>query len=235
MEWWLDGVVAHPFNEGVRLRTTVSSTEVEGAGWGVAVHVRAANGRLIIDELEVRPAEGTEYIAAVSIDGRLVLPGGPTLSLATARREITDMVKRDLEADPEASDWAAMWRLALGFWGPELRVTRPGRKGLASSDHALIAAAYVEALRREPGQPYATMRNLLQANGRHYSESSLPRAVSNARRLGYLTDAPAKGRSGGDLTEQTKAVLREAGFEGFPQDETRIPNRQAKERAEKSR
>ena len=81
MEWWLDGVVAHPFHEGARLRTTIPDAEIEGAGWAIAVHVRASHGRLIIDELEVRPAETAEYIAAVSIDGRLVLPGGPGLSL----------------------------------------------------------------------------------------------------------------------------------------------------------
>ena len=145
------------------------------------------------------------------------------------------MIQRDLAADPETSNWPALWRLALGFWGPELRVSRPGRKGLPAYDHALIAAAYVEALRRDPGQLYATMGDLLQANGRRYSLSSLPRAVSNARLLGYLTQAPARGRSGGDLTEQARAVLRQEGFQDFPQEDTRIPSHRTTRRTGRSR
>jgi hypothetical protein len=225
MEWWLDGTVAHPFEEGALLRTTIPDAKIQGAGWDVAVHVRASQGRLIIDELEIRPESGTEHVAAVSIDGRVVLPGGPGLSLRTARREITAMIQRDLDADPKTSNWPAVWRLALGFWEPGFAVSRPGRKGLPPYDHALIAAAYVEARRRDPRQLYTTMRDLLGAKGRLYSLSSLPKAVSNARRLGYLTETPTRRRAGGDLTEQGTRALKQAEFDGFAPEVERMPTR----------
>jgi hypothetical protein len=62
---------------------------------------------------------------------------------------------------------------------------------------------------------YKTMIPLLASKGRRYRPASLPKAVLLARRLGHLTDAPAKGRAGGSLTPQATATLAAHGFDGF--------------------
>jgi hypothetical protein len=86
----------------------------------------------------------------------------------------------------------------------------------------LSAAAYVEALRRNPNSVYKAMLEPLRAKGAAYTLSSLPKAESNTRRLGYLTAAPTKGRAGGQITHLASSTLEEDGFDGFPPAADRI-------------
>lgn len=155
---------------------------------------------------------------------RVYATGGQRLSLALVRREITAKIKRDLARNPKTSNWPGLWRIALGLPSSDLEVPRPGRKSHGAYDHAVIAAAYVEARRRDPNSVYKAMLDPLQAHGKAYNLSSLRKAVSNARRLGYLTAAPAKGQPGGELTQQARSVLDAAGFDGFPPVDDRVAN-----------
>jgi hypothetical protein len=222
VDWHLVATEPHGFADGALLHGTLTDTGATRTSWDVSVHVRAGHGRLIIDQLQVQPAPDTEFIAMPGLQGAIVFPDGQRLSLAQARREISAVITTDL-AREKPSNWPAIWRLALGLFDPTIKVPRPGRKGRPAYDHALIAAAYVSAAELNPSSVYKAMIPLLASKGRRYRPTSLPKAVLLARRLGYLTEAPAKGRAGGSLTPHATATLEAHGFDGFVPTNDRIP------------
>jgi hypothetical protein len=86
---------------------------------------------------------------------------------------------------------------------------RPGRKGRDDRFYAVIAAAYVDALKRGSHQPVrAAARTLSESSGGIYEPAYVRDLLHVARRRGLLT-RPPKGRAGGELTEKALEALSE--------------------------
>lgn len=103
----------------------------------------------------------------------------------------------------EAEGPTAPWFPHLRDWfGDDHR--RDGKRGpsLPDAAFAALAAAYVTNLTQG-----GSVRDLASAQG--WSEKTIRNRLTEARRRGMLTSAPA-GRAGGDLTEKARQTLKEA-------------------------
>jgi hypothetical protein len=86
---------------------------------------------------------------------------------------------------------------------------RPGRKGRDDRFYAVVAAAYVDALKRGSRQPVrAAARTLGESSGGTYEPAYVRDLLHVARQRGLLT-RPPKGRAGGELTEKALGALNE--------------------------
>jgi hypothetical protein len=86
---------------------------------------------------------------------------------------------------------------------------RPGRKGRDDRFYAVVAAAYVDALKMGSRQPVrAAARTLSQRSGGTYEPAYVRDLLHGARQRGLLT-RPPKVRAGGELTEKALEALSE--------------------------
>lgn len=182
--------------------------------WAIAGRFATdAEGRRVLCELRVMPAEGAE----LPTGGSAADPPAGGLTARDLRRLKIGKLARGLERHLDATEYRpeAPTRRETLYAPPEVvellgsrkrRPTRPGRRGHPLEFYAEAARAYVESLgSRQPVVEAA--RALGEAWGCEPPSIRYVRGLlDSARRRGLLT-RPQPGRAGGELTEKGRAAL----------------------------
>lgn len=183
-------------------------------GWAVRIRLEPFGGEIEMTQFEQRrlaPEHGLyvdfsgsepEVVARTedAVDRR---PLSSRLLRETGFGLVADEAKT-LLTDPVVLD------LCGSRWGrPPIR---PGRSQRSPHHYALWANRYVWALAQDPRRPVA---HIVEADGRAgivRTEREVSGQVSRARPQ-YLTRSAEQGKAGGELTEESKALLRVLGIE----------------------
>ena len=222
----------HPSQQSVRFRISARATSrgrpakncwIEAdlsGGWRVAYRLAAQNGRPIVSEVRVYPAEGGAQAGGWSgeelgMEATTVPSGGLT---ATLLREVR--LGAHLLEGKRALEWAktktrardrdvslvTVWlrRLGLKSLRPPEKKPGPGRLGRPHHEVAQVARDYARAVSRDSRHPIQDVH----ATHDHLSLDQLRDVVRRARQLRYLTPSAGRGRMGGVLTKAGRDALR---------------------------
>ena len=201
----------------------ISETWVEsplGADWIAAYRIVADHGVPVIGEVRIFPNED-EHPKAGSWSGEYV--ARPVVPSGGLTRRVLDQIKL---TEPMSKAGEFMERIRA-FAAPQLERRglattkarrRRGRKGHGDLFYAQVARDYVAAVEAGSSSPATDVarRRRLGANG----PARIRDLLHEARRRGFLTPAPVRGRRGGDLTPQGRAIL-DAGAESGARRGTR--------------
>ena len=178
-------------------------------GWDVAAHLIEQDGNVVIAELRIQPAQTGGALAWPPQwrpndpvpKGGLRASHMRSLRLGTIVRRarfhthgVSDHLLAILGSD------AANRLMSAISAAPR----RPGRKGHPDEYYAVIAQMYVRELMNGRHDP---IKRIAEAIG--YSETHVRDQVAKARQKGFLTPAPGRGKSGGNLTPTALDVLNE--------------------------
>lgn len=209
-------------NSGGEANEAWVEQELEG-GWVAAFRIlRSKGGGAVVAEVRVFPDETFHKLPWASKTrqpGRwagedrgvemLAPPGGLPISVlrSIALGPIYAVLERKAASGYPKPTWDDLFGYRMGFTaGIDPGPRRPGRRGRDDRHYASVAALYLETCREATKDEDRDVMTRLGGK-LHLSESTIRGQLGEARRRGLLTEAPA-GRSGGELTNRARQILR---------------------------
>lgn len=174
-----------------------------------------------LDQLQAATSSAWRRLIDGELEPGAAPPGGltsrglRTFSLVQAHQEARQLANigggkmtwKRREDAPRGSGIAGGDWDDLGYEPEAVREPRrPGRRGREDWYYADFAARYVQADKRGSSRPVADVAEEMSRNGETYTAAYVRDVIHQARRRGFLTDAPA-GRAGGTLTDKAHAAL----------------------------
>jgi hypothetical protein len=196
-------------SSGAPLEVLLARDSTKWADWHFLLRF-AAEGRLA--EFRLVPRSAEPWFFPLDGDGPPItarlLRAVPLGSLEVTARSYLAIVYRQVAPLVERSSSGSM----SSAWRDQFEQTslqrRPGRQGRPDRDYAVLAAAYVAAVKERCPNPVART-----AQAMHIAPATARNGLSEARRRGLLETPPVRNRAGGQLTPRALLLLADEGDE----------------------
>jgi len=197
----------------------------EDSGWIFAALLRQEGSQFVIQEFRVFPGGSATFNDQPSSDGASPIPNnGVTASVVRNFRygQFKEEAIRGLAAPQSFSEEGALdWHdllMSAGFEPEDVtpQTAKPGRgrPRLPDEELAQVAYHYDEAIREQVKAPISHVADAIDDP----NPDRVRQVVSKCRQRGFLTQAPAKGIPGGQITPKAIEIIKRLGVEK-PQEE----------------
>jgi hypothetical protein len=211
--WYVPGTLGHvppPLNPSgaVRLGEPWQMTQPVGMDWQATASVVSQGARPAVLRLVIELSDPDRFPI-----GGLGSRDLRRVSLPALRQVFVESLNRAFQPTSGQFPPEAIALLALGFTTdrPPGYARRPGRRGHPSGWWAKWALDYVELLASGSPHPIKAL-----AAERRCSREYARQQIHHARDRGFLTDAPASGVAGGELTELARRELAQVPSAIYP-------------------